>query len=105
MIVMIVILTSFNFEKKFLFKAMSFYKQFQTLIGNRTDGSENRSVPWECRLNQFTNSRGWEQSDSNPENVFKNYYILGKKKKKLKVSSAFWEEVGTFFHFGVCCSQ
>lgn len=43
MIVMIVILTSFNFEKKLLFKAMSFYKQFQTLIGNRTDGSENRS--------------------------------------------------------------
>lgn len=34
---------------------MSFYKQFQTLMRNHTEGSENGSVSGEPRLNQFTN--------------------------------------------------
>lgn len=52
--VMTVILSSFNSEKNCLFQAMSFYKQFPTSIAKRCD-VQIIILPREPRLNQFTN--------------------------------------------------
>lgn len=53
-IVMIAILSSFDFKKNCLFQAMSFYKQFPTSKAKRRD-VQIIVLPREPRLNQFTN--------------------------------------------------